>query len=150
MTLTLFRGVYGGHGHTSWTGKAERADYESVIGFMIEFLRACEPISAIQDGIFDNDDDDDVLPIQLILGGYSYGSWICTHLPDHKDIVKQFETVADGTAAAEIKARAQHLATQTNLELRAAYAEAQSSKAHTLSVGGEETLHRLPWREIPL
>ena len=129
------RGVYGGSGHTSWTGKAERADYESVVGFMIEFLRGCEPISDIQEGIFD---DHAVIPIQLILGGYSYGSWICSHLPEVAEVMKHFNAPTEASAAAEIKARAQHLATQTNLELRAAFAESRSRHGHTLSVGGEE------------
>lgn len=127
-----FRGVYGGSGRTSWTGKAELRDYESIVGFMIAFLRG-------HDINEETGHDNVVPPIELVLGGYSYGSWICTHLPAVPCIWKEFETAIEGSTAAEIKARAHHLATQTNLEIRAAWAESKRRHGHTVSVGGDET-----------
>jgi pimeloyl-ACP methyl ester carboxylesterase len=104
---------------------------------MVEFLRGCDALTDLHDGVFD--DSDSTAPIQLVLGGYSYGSWICTHLPDISEVMKQFCQPIEGNAAAEVNARARHLATQTNLEIRAAFAESRTKHAHTLSVGGEET-----------
>jgi pimeloyl-ACP methyl ester carboxylesterase len=52
---------------------------------------------------------------------------------------KQFEAATDGSAAAEIKARALHLATQTNHEICTAWQDANTRGSHTLIVGGEET-----------
>lgn len=103
---------------------------------MIEFLRRCDPSLESRD-----DDEEDIAPpaVQLILGGYSYGSWICTHLPDPSETLKSLEGANEGSAGADIKARAQHLATQTNMEILAALAKSRSKHVHTLSVGGEQT-----------
>jgi len=103
---------------------------------MIQYLQQCEVPAAATSNVFDSDCE---LPVQLVFGGYSYGSWICSHLPDHLEVWKQFESASEGTAAAEIKARAQHLATQTNHEIRAAWQESNSQRPHTYSIGGEET-----------
>ncbi|KIW07175.1 uncharacterized protein PV09_02044 [Verruconis gallopava] len=131
-----FRGAYGSAGHTSWTGKAERADYESVVGFMIEYLRRCDVETTADNEVFDIQSS---LPIQLVLGGYSYGSWICTHLPTPADVLKAFDAATEGSAYTEIKSRAHHLAMQTILEIRSTQRDSNAHHGHTLSVGGEET-----------
>jgi pimeloyl-ACP methyl ester carboxylesterase len=83
--------------------------------------------------------------IPLILGGYSYGSLITSHLPDLRDILKTFSTPEDGSAAAEIRDRAASLAGQMNEQLRVLGAarihHGRSVHKHgqTLAVGGEET-----------
>jgi alpha/beta superfamily hydrolase len=104
---------------------------------MVQFLRGCDALTELTDEVFNSKKSNP--PIQLVLGGYSYGSWICTHLPSITEIIKQFDAPSEGGTAAEIKARAEHLTTQTNLEMRASFAESKAKHSHTLSVGGEET-----------
>jgi pimeloyl-ACP methyl ester carboxylesterase len=85
-------------------------------------------------------------PLQLILGGYSYGSMIVTRLPDLSIIRAVFSAPKHGSAAAEIMLRAEHLAAQTNDEMRT-LAHSNSERAgprqsldHTLVVGGDESM----------
>jgi alpha/beta superfamily hydrolase len=104
---------------------------------MIQFLRQCEPPTSAASNIFGTQS---ALPVQLILGGYSYGSWICSHVSDHTLVRKLFEVAPEGSAAAEIMARAQHLAAQTNQEILAAWRETSPRhSSHTHTIGGEET-----------
>lgn len=83
--------------------------------------------------------------ILLILGGYSYGSLIASHLPAIDAILEKFTNIANGSVEAEIRLRAQSLSTQWNKEahesrmcqgLRANHKLGGSSR---LSFGGEET-----------
>jgi len=138
----LCRGAPGSKGHTSWTGFREREDYISIAGFLLHYLHH----SVAQDSV-----EPFQLPcsnaIQLILGGYSYGSLITSHLPEASEIAKTFHEPQEGTAIAEIKARAEHLALQVNEEIRASRKSVEDKATphsprkhgHTLSVGGEET-----------
>jgi hypothetical protein len=83
--------------------------------------------------------------ILLVLGGYSYGSLITSHLPNPRDILNTFCTPEEGTAAAEIKHRAASLAGQMNEQLRVLgasrmhHGNSVHKHGHTLAVGGEET-----------
>lgn len=45
----------------------------------------------------------------LLLGGYSYGSMIASHLPSVDTVVKLVQSPTPGSAESEIKLRAQHL-----------------------------------------
>lgn len=83
--------------------------------------------------------------VLLILGGYSYGSLIASHLPAIDAILEKFTNIANGSVEAEIRLRAQSLSTQWNKEanesrmgqgLRANHKLGGSSR---LSFGGEET-----------
>lgn len=84
--------------------------------------------------------------VLLILGGYSYGSLIASHLPAIDAILERFTNIAnDGSVEAEIRLRAQSLSTQWNKEahesrmghgLRANHKLGGSSR---ISFGGEET-----------
>ena len=89
--------------------------------------------------------------IELIIGGYSYGSLITTLLPSTEDILKRFAKVNKGTAEAEIRLRAVSLAAQWNKDALL-YREAQqarktysheklrvSAHAITAAMGGEES-----------
>ncbi|OJJ44582.1 hypothetical protein ASPZODRAFT_100582 [Penicilliopsis zonata CBS 506.65] len=60
-----FRGA--GNGRTSWTAKPEVDDYMSFYIFMIHYLRSTSSASPAS--------------IDLVLGGYSYGSMIACNLP---------------------------------------------------------------------
>jgi hypothetical protein len=133
------RGAHGSQGHTSWTGVREREDYIAVAAFLIEYLH--------------HSSHHDIFPsehtIQLILGGYSYGSLITSYLPDPQEIVQSLHEAAEGTAIAEIKSRAETLVVQVNEELNARRMSLEAKRSpsspnskkhgHTLSVGGEET-----------
>lgn len=144
--LIVSRGAHGSQGHTSWTGVKEREDYIAVAAFMIQYLHHSSTHISSEQALLPSDHD-----IQLILGGYSYGSLITSHLPDPQDIVKSLFEAEDGTAVAEIKARAGTLAAQVIEELVARRISLEGSRSrsisnpnakkhgHTLSVGGEET-----------
>lgn len=82
--------------------------------------------------------------VLLILGGYSYGSLIASHLPAMDAILEKFTNIANGSVEAEIRLRAQSLSTQWNKEahesrmgqgLRANHKLGASSR---ISFGGEE------------
>ena len=95
--------------------------------------------------------------INLILGGYSYGSLILTQLPATQDIIDRFENAELGTSAAEIVLRARTLASQTietrhraspispvrGRTFKPSHADtahrALHSQAHAVTYGGEET-----------
>ncbi|KAJ5659359.1 hypothetical protein N7507_005810 [Penicillium longicatenatum] len=68
-----FRGAGGSEGTTSWTAKPELGDYTSFYGFMLYYLNALE---SAQGSSAEGDRD-----IDLILGGYSYGSMIASNVP---------------------------------------------------------------------
>ena len=54
--------------------------------------------------------------ITIILGGYSYGSLLASHLPTIDLILQGYAKIAKGSAEAEIRLRAQTLSTQWNKE----------------------------------
>ena len=51
--------------------------------------------------------------LELLLGGYSYGSLIVARLPLVSDIIQRFQQAETGTAAAEIILRARTLGKET-------------------------------------
>lgn len=103
---------------------------------MIEYLLHCE-VHQTQESVAAVEPNK--RRIQLVLGGYSYGSWICTHLSDPLEVWRQAQTAIEGSAAAEIKARALHLSAQVNEELSLLQQHSSPKHGHTLTVGGEET-----------
>ncbi|CAI7630971.1 unnamed protein product [Penicillium pancosmium] len=82
-----FRGAGGSEGHTSWTAKSELEDYVSFYGFMLVYLQQLKN-ALISGNLAGQTPDSSALPgesdsgIQLILGGYSFGSLIASHAPD--------------------------------------------------------------------
>ena len=89
--------------------------------------------------------------MDLIIGGYSYGSLITTLLPSTECILQRFAQVNEGTAEAEIRLRAISLASQWNADA-VVYREAQqarktrsheklrvSARGMMVTVGGEES-----------
>lgn len=84
----------------------------------------------------------------LLLAGYSYGSLITTMLPPLPALLTPFQSPLPGTAASEIRLRAQHLAEEQNTlhtERRKRASEAATRRQHArnvslgIRVGGDET-----------
>ena len=162
------RGAGCSGGRTSWTSKPEIYDYISFVGFFVHYLDALRlpelsepvpipadappPLSPIRTG----EPLTDALEtprgrMTLILGGYSYGSLITTHLPPYDAILERFAHVSQGSAEAEIRLRASSLAIQWNRDaqmhcelnrgrsLKAPSAHGSSPSSIALAMGGEES-----------
>ncbi|WPG97521.1 Hypothetical protein R9X50_00029800 [Acrodontium crateriforme] len=158
-----FRGAATSAGHTTWTGHAEQEDYCSVAGFVIYYIynlsRICSPSSSLPellDSGFESSFDQQQ-PLQLLLGGYSFGSLVLARLPPPVSIINRFQEAEVGTSGAEIFLRARTLAKQT---WRAAEASSFTSSepqtplrgramrdAHpspeAAETGGRSSLHRV-------
>ncbi|KAI7511298.1 hypothetical protein KC347_g3477 [Hortaea werneckii] len=141
-----FRGATGSAGHTSWTGRPETDDYSSVAGFLIEYLQDIRRPSSEQ--VIGSDRPP---PLQIIFGGYSYGSLVLARVPPPEAITHRLREATTGTAAYEITIRARTLAertwkaTQEAVE-NSARGRGQGSARSTppvtsspLTMGGEET-----------
>ena len=88
---------------------------------------------------------------KLILGGYSYGSLIASHLPAIEVVLQRFTDIQKGTAEAEIRLRAASLAAQWNQDaqllheirrdrsLKAQGDRSLSANALSVAVGGDES-----------
>lgn len=92
--------------------------------------------------------------IDLVLGGYSYGSLILTQLPRTGVILQRFQVAEQGTSAHEIRLRARTLASETLQKLRDAHPargrtlrvlsgekvpQESTSRSRAVVYGGEET-----------
>ncbi|KAE8134335.1 Alpha/Beta hydrolase protein [Aspergillus pseudotamarii] len=108
-----FRGAGTSGGRTSWTAKPELADYVSFYGFMLCYLHSLrsQEVSQRGDGSIPGGANVDVPDAQftldwpdihLILGGYSYGSLIASHLPALDVVADLFKDIIAGTEAHEI------------------------------------------------
>ncbi|KAI7376671.1 hypothetical protein KC336_g19721, partial [Hortaea werneckii] len=141
-----FRGATGSAGHTSWTGRPETVDYSSVAGFLIEYLQDIRRPSS--EKVIGSDRPP---PLQIIFGGYSYGSLVLARVPPPEAITHRLREATTGTAAYEITIRARTLAertwkaTQEAVE-NSARGRGQGSARSTppvtsspLTMGGEET-----------
>ena len=143
-----FRGAAGSKGRTTWTGKGELADYESFVGLMVSYLNSlgvnqagamdpCSPLSSdhatLEEGLTINQSTGGV---NLVLGGYSYGSLVVMRLPSVSEILAKFSKPAPDSAMAEIISCARTLASETNQDL--ASQRNSQSQNHSLRVGGED------------
>lgn len=93
----------------------ERADYISFIGLMTSYLRA---LLQSDTNTGDNTIDAARKSIELILGGYSYGSLIVTQLPPLADMLLLFSAPAADTAASDIVQKARYIAAETIPRIR--------------------------------
>lgn len=77
-----YSGAGGSEGRTSWTGRPELADYASFYEFMLLYLHRLRDTrsTSSQNG------GNKLEAVQLVLGGYSYGSMIASSLP-HLDLI---------------------------------------------------------------
>ncbi|KAI9834389.1 MAG: hypothetical protein M1819_003000 [Sarea resinae] len=157
-----FRGAGHSEGKTSWTAKAELADYTSVVGFFLHYLHNLDPsLSASITSPSSEPSSPSIRPSSpglshipippangctvLILGGYSYGSLIASTLPPTEDIVARFAQAAQDGAEADIKARAQKLArywnrmTQVDVAIsRGRTLKSQHVRHHSTVIRGED------------
>ncbi|KAK2067844.1 hypothetical protein P8C59_001550 [Phyllachora maydis] len=119
-----FRGASGSPGRTSWTARAERDDYVSVVAFATYYAHHSRVSPPPPPG---------AAPPACLLAGYSYGALVAAHLlPALPAALRPFAAPPAGSAAAEIRLRAELLA--------AAQAAARAS-LH-LRVGGDEASRR--------
>lgn len=120
----------------------------SVIGFIVYYIHYLDPFrptTTTLDGSLDPAAVAAPRPLQpnLLIGGYSYGSIITMQMPALEVVLERFVSPATGSAAAQIRLRAEHLATQYNEVLRSAR-EARAEKRSrsyartSLRVGGDE------------
>ncbi|KAL2836582.1 Alpha/Beta hydrolase protein [Aspergillus pseudoustus] len=92
-----FRGAGDSEGRTSWTAKPELADYVSFYGFMILYLRLLGLGFSLWLG-----SESAETGVHLVLGGYSYGSLVASHLPSSEVVAHLFSYAIKGTPAHEI------------------------------------------------
>lgn len=150
-----FRGAGNSSGRTSWTSKAERADYMSCAAFVYFYAHVYldpfnpnkDPSSPLSSATAETAIDPNGAPV-LMLCGYSYGAMITKLLPPLDTILEPFMAPKTASAAADIRLRAQHLAAKQNVILasaRAALTESPTSPrkaAFGLRVGGDEDHRR--------
>lgn len=160
-----FRGAGNSAGRTSWTAKAERADYMSFVGFVHHYVHYLDPFrprpgspadvpsSPTNTGSQPSVGGDATEPFDspvFLSCGYSYGAMITTILPPLGEILQHFTAPKTASAAADIRLRAQHLAEQQNTILgsaREAMLRPDSAASHRraafgIRVGGDEDKRR--------
>ncbi|KAL1966424.1 hypothetical protein VTN77DRAFT_4566 [Rasamsonia byssochlamydoides] len=122
-----FRGAGDSEGRTSWTAKPEAGDYVSVYGFMLDYLRRLDTHTSSSNrpddqngqtstasGAVNDESKEPSSAIELILGGYSYGSMIASHLPKVEDVLNLFSNPADSSPASVISSKAEELSKAWN------------------------------------
>ena len=142
------RGAGASKGRTSWSSKPEQQDYASFVGLLVHYLHHLDPgtyppspnpsspgpphhlLSPISSSVPSPSRSGEV---SLVVGGYSYGSLIARYLPPLEFVLARFVRPTRGTAEAEIRLRAEHLAGAWNEEHRVRR-QARAGAVH----GGEE------------
>jgi hypothetical protein len=81
-------GAGGSEGRTSWTARPELGDYVSFYGFMLQYLHLLHSAFAPKE----RPPQDATPGIRLILGGYSYGSLVVSHVPTVDAIIDLFQS----------------------------------------------------------
>jgi len=104
---------------------------ESIVGFFIQYLDRLN-FSPNKEAPASNE-------IQLLCGGYSYGSMITTRLPALPAILAPFNHADVGTVTADIIETAEQIASETNEELH----EAREARAHTAGISRISIDHTL-------
>ncbi|KAL4953620.1 Alpha/Beta hydrolase protein [Aspergillus filifer] len=105
-----FRGAGDSQGRTSWTAKPELADYVSVYGIMMLYLR----LLRLELGSGSRGEE----PIRLVLGGYSYGSLVASHLPGSEVVAELFRDGVQGTPVHEIFLTARNIFALSREEIK--------------------------------
>lgn len=132
-----FSGAGDSEGRTSWTAKPELADYVSFYGFMLLYLHA------LKLGVEPNQDSGNSSgSIHLVLGGYSYGSMIASHLPATDVVVSLFRQAVSGTAPYEICKIAEELAGHSEERLHLPQSPTVDKSSPTIDEGGLEEISR--------
>ncbi|KAH8906461.1 hypothetical protein BR93DRAFT_880780 [Coniochaeta sp. PMI_546] len=156
-----FRGASGSAGRTSWTAKAERADYMSVAGFVAHYVHFLDPFRQARptEAQPSQTPENKRSPV-FLFAGYSYGAMITTQLPSLETILAIFKAPISGSPAAEIRLRAEYMADTENAVLASARTAAldrqnnkSPKKAMAMRIGGDEQnrkSHDLPRRSFSL
>ncbi|PKY02056.1 hypothetical protein P168DRAFT_312280 [Aspergillus campestris IBT 28561] len=108
-----FRGAGSSEGRTSWTAKPELGDYVSFYGFMLLYLHILR-IGRVPSGA--SPSGDTAPDVRIILGGYSYGSLIASHLPTTEAVMDLFRSNVLGTPADQIWQMAKRVSDETVLQ----------------------------------
>ncbi|GFF65675.1 hypothetical protein IFM47457_01118 [Aspergillus lentulus] len=115
-----FRGAGESGGRTSWTAKPELADYVSFYGFMLHYLHSLKEDHARQNNRSPGPNSAPPAEstgnsksasgdVHLILGGYSYGSMVASHLPTVDVVARLFSEDDSATAFHKIRQAAKEL-----------------------------------------
>ena len=107
--MLCFRGAGGSEGRTSWTAKPELADYVSFYGFMLYYLHSLGVGGTSESARRETSEK-----LHLILGGYSYGSLVASHLPAIDVLVDLFENAPNSTTLGAIRQIARKVSDQTS------------------------------------
>lgn len=106
----LCSGAHKSQGKTSYTGRAEVADYVSFYGFMLIYLYALNDAGAQGELIGDQEatpapsaqDAPAQRDNEIVLAGYSYGSLITSHLPPLQTVASLFDDPQRGSSVEHI------------------------------------------------
>ncbi|MCJ1464311.1 hypothetical protein MMC07_002924 [Pseudocyphellaria aurata] len=164
-----FRGAGSSKGKASWSAKPELSDYVSFVGFFVQYLDLLMPPTALESSPAFMENSANLSPIPsnqvtapksceadrqtmtIILGGYSFGSLLASHLPSVDVILERYAKIVKGSTEAEIRLRAQTLSTRRNKEahdhclvergrnLISHKSSASSSRSMGIVFGGEES-----------
>lgn len=87
----LRRGADGSKGKTTWTGKTETKDYASVVTWALAYVQSLPPPTPppspglggeVKSGEEPEEEKEPEEEMELLLGGYSYGSLIASRAPE--------------------------------------------------------------------
>jgi len=119
LIVGYYRGAHG-KGRTSWTGKLEVKDFVSVVVWCSAYVRSlpppvipirtssprltvpASPLRAPPEGkevVAEKSEEGEVEKMELLIGGYSYGSLIASLTPPVPDILKLLEAPPPSTPA---------------------------------------------------
>ncbi|KAK8184744.1 hypothetical protein BKA81DRAFT_308901 [Phyllosticta paracitricarpa] len=129
-TFNFRHGMSRNAGRTSWTGKPELADYMSFAGALVCYVHALK-LPGESSSPTSKTPDVNELPVQIVFGGYSYGSLVVTRLPPIDSLLAPFQSAPTSHAASTIHQLASSLAVRTTEELVEQHDA--SKKQHQLS-----------------
>lgn len=122
--MAVDRGAGRSAGRTSWTAKPEIDDYTSFAAFLVYYVHYLDPFRS-----HDHDTAETPSSIHspgespvLLMGGYSYGSMVTSRLPPIDQLLANFASPDASSNAAQIRLRAENLASKQNLILGSARA----------------------------
>lgn len=101
------RGAGASEGTTSWMGRGEMGDYVSFYGFLVYYLSL---IHAANSPETEFEAEEEEQRMEILLGGYSYGSMIAAHLPTLETVLSLLAAPAKGSPADGILEQAERLA----------------------------------------
>lgn len=145
-------------GKTSWTSRAERSDFQSIIAFLAYYIYHLDPFKHVDHTTEESDEPtktiDEITNEKptgerersnvLVIGGYSYGSLITAQLPPLETILEPFSAPSSASNEAQIRLRAASLAEQQNTLIRLTrqaireISYTRKAAEHGVRVGGSE------------